>query len=126
VDVAHQRDDVVLGLRGRDRLEIPLQRLDAARLDRGLVHPGTIEVGDFLLHRAGRGRVRCELVDERAHVDLGLVAQRVENAVARLVGRHLERRDPRTVDVAVEVVAGLHGGVHRREVDAERANGRLL
>ncbi len=122
VDVAHEPNDVGLRSRGGDRFEIGFERLDAARFDRRFVHPRRVKVGNLLPHGAGGGRRRGELVEQRAHVDLGLVAQRVEDAVARLVGRHRKRRYPLAVDVAVEVVAGLHGGVHRRKVDAECAD----
>ncbi len=124
VDVAHQLDDVGLGPRGGDRVEVGFQRLDAARLDGGFVHPGVVEVDDLLLHRAGDGRRRASSSSSVRTSALGLVAQRVEHAIAGLVSRHRERRDPLAVDVFVKVVAGLHRGVHRRGIDAERAEGR--
>ena len=124
----HQPDQVGLGRRRVDCREVGAQRLETARLDARLVHPRRVEVGDLLADRAGWSRCPSELIDQRADVRLGLVAQRVEHAEARLVRRDDGRREPFAVHVAEEVVPRLHRRVHLGGVDAEgaeRRRGRL-
>jgi hypothetical protein len=103
-------------------IKVWLQRFDAARLERRFIHPARIEVrrlGDVAASRRG---CRSEAVDDALHVVLGFLAQRIEGAVARLVFRHLERREPRAVGIFEEVVARLHGRVSIGEIDAEFAD----
>ena len=57
-------------------------------------------------------------------VGFGLVTERFEHAVARLVGWDLDRRQPLPVHVAEEVVARLDRPIHLARVDAEGAEHR--
>ena len=109
----------------RDRgyaLELGLQRLDTARIACFPVEERFVQVTDLLFIRAFREVAACRLLDDGLDGFLRFVAQLVEDAVARLVCRHLGVFDPGAVDVGEKVVAGTDARVHRREVYA--ANGR--
>ena len=72
---------------------------------------------------AGLGLRFLEIGEQRLEVAVGLLAGDPEPADVRTVGRDLGRVHPSAVGVGVEVVAGLHRGVHRRLVDAELGAG---
>ncbi len=87
------------------------ERGRAQRVHAPGVHEAGVQVADLALDRPGlrlRGR---GLLDDRAHVLLGLLAQHVERAVGGPVGRDLGGGEPAAVDVAEEVVLGPDRGV---------------
>ncbi len=103
-----------------DAVEVGLERGDAESLDARRVHVGGVVVADLAgvgVHDGAAGGV----LDDGADVGLGPLAEQVEGAVARAVGRDLDGVEPGAVDVAEEVVLGADLGVHGLGVDAEGA-----
>ncbi len=110
---------------GRDPVKLRLQRLDAARVARLHVEVRLVEIADFLLVGALGKVARSRHFDDGFYVFLRLLAQFVERAVTRLVGRHFEFRQPLAVDVGKEVIARANVRVDIRQVDTgNRFRGR--
>src|SRR5690606_41242324 len=73
-------DGVLVGQRV-DRRQLGLQRLDALRIDPGLVHAGGPQVTDDLLH-AGGGGVRAGLFGQLLLDGVGALVEHFERAPA--------------------------------------------
>src|SRR5690606_23384690 len=123
--------DLGVGLQGGDAVQARLDRRQAGRLDRRLVHAGGEEIADLLLHAAGRPlAVGGGLGDLVLHFQRTL-AEHGEGAPGGAVARHRVGGQPLAVDEAVEVLAGADRGIqilgaqgnrlhrHRREVDLQ-------
>ena len=127
--VGQPGDDVRGRLQAVDSREVGLDRLVAGFLDGRFVHARAIEPADLLLDRAGLGLIgvlRRFLGDFVLRFE-AVLAQLVERAPARAVGRNRILRDPDRVDVTVEVGAGIDGLVdfaHVERARGERAAGR--
>jgi hypothetical protein len=110
VGLAHEsRERVLVGECGH-ALQIRLQRLVVARLDRGFVHEAAIHAAE----RAGRRR----LLDDGANLRLRPVEDVEADAGGRLVGRDLGPPFPAAVDELIEILGGLGRAIHRRQVHA--------
>ena len=124
-ELAGQRDDVTGIRHRRDPREVVGERADAERLDGRLVHEARVEVADLGRDGARLGGAGRDLLDDRAHVLLGGLAQHVEGAVAAAVLGDLRRREPPAVDVCEQVVLGPDVGVDGGGVDTG-SHGRWL
>ena len=82
------------------------------RFEARLVHHAGVEIGN-LLRRGPRARpfLRRQLLDNGAHGRVGLIGQLDEGAVGDAIDRHLGRRQPAAVHIAVEVVLRADRGI---------------
>ena len=87
------------------------------------IHVGRKQITDLLLITALRMPPGGGLLDDLPHVLLGLIPQDAKAPVAAFIGGNLRLRQPATVDVAEEVIAGANGRIHVALIDA-RAQGR--
>ena len=105
------------------RVQLRLQRGDAARLDAVLVHVGCVEVGDLAFVRAGLRIGLLQPLHQVGQALLRLLEDVEAGAQAGAVGRDLGGPLPGAVRVFVEVVAGLDRLVDAGEVDAGGGRG---
>ncbi len=113
---------------GGDPVERRLQRGEALRLDRRLVHEGRIEGADAPRIGVGRRTGPRRILDDRARPVARQVVEDLEAAEARPVGGDRGPLRPAAVGVGVEIVARPDRPVHAGGVEAERAilrRGRL-
>ena len=96
---------------GGDCGQMRLERLHAAGFDRGLIHVGVVEVGDFAGVGARRRAGLRGLFNDGGDVFAAAIGEDGEDADAGAIGGNLGAGDPSAVGVAVEIVAGLDGAI---------------
>ena len=116
--ITHRGGNFFMAGQARDAVQIGLRRLQAARLDGVLIHPGIVQIADFLLGAARRGVRGRGFLNNLAHLLLGFVRQRGEGAVIGLVRRNFRRFQPFAVYIFIEIVARIDRRIHRLEVHA--------
>ena len=119
VGAAHERRHVRVAPGGGDGVEPGLRGCEAEALDGRGVEVAAVVVADLLRDAAGRGAGR-QCLDDGAHLLVRALAELLERAPARVVGRDLLAVEPVPFRVAIEVIAGLDGRVARAEVEAPR------
>jgi hypothetical protein len=112
VQVGDERGDARGVLDGIDAREFGRQGLAALGLERAFVEEAGVQAGDLGKVRIGGIHHPGQLVHQRAQLVLHGVAQRIEAAVAALVGRNLRGVEPLAVDESEEVVLGPHAPIH--------------
>ncbi len=112
-DLGRQRR---LALQRRDPRQLAVERLQAARVDRRLVHAGGIVGADLLRVGIGRRRLLRRLEDAVQHVTV-VLHQLAEAAPLGLVGGNRVVLHPGAAGVLVEVGARTHGLIHRRRIE---------
>ena len=114
---AHERAHGLGQLRARvarlDDVQVGAQRGGAGLLDGVLVKELRPQGRDARCVRVVEG-ARGRVLGNCAGIFLGCVAQCVEGAIHRAVGRDFVGRQPGPVHVAVKIVLGAHGAVHVR------------
>src|SRR5690606_27027675 len=115
---AERAHEALAALRGAHELEVGLERHGPRGLDRVGVHEACEQVADLRLDARGGRALRGGLLDDLAHVDLGLVVQATERPVARAVRGDLVGVEPGPVDVPEQVVPRVGPVVEGGRVDA--------
>ena len=124
VRAAHEPRQILVGMRGGDRIQPRLRRRQPRALDGRAVQVGAIVVTDLLRAAAVR-RLRGQRLDDPAHLLLGALVELVKGTPAGAVGWNLMGVDPQAVGIAVEIVSGPHAGVAGGEIQAPRADLRV-
>ena len=101
----------------RDVVERRVEWRDAALLDRRLVQVARVVVANLALVGSGGRLARRCLFEQPSGALLRLLAENVEDAVARAIGWNLRVLEPGSVRIVIEVVARGDRHVHRRVVD---------
>ena len=120
ISVARSALSVTASMRANDRGE----RREAPFLEPRLVHEAVVEIANLLRLRPRR-RVRrsSDVLDDPSELFLGVIAELVERAVARLVGRQLECIEPLAIDRTVEIVLRPRAGIDVLQIDAGHRQG---
>ena len=116
-----------VGRQGLDARKLRRQGRDAPLLASFEIHKGREKIANLLLIASLGMPARGRLLDDLPYVLLGLVPEDAKAPVAALIGGNLRLREPATVDVTEEVIAGANGGIHIVLIDAGaqgRARGR--
>ena len=106
-EAAHLAGELLVGGAGVNRVEVGAQGSGTGFLDGVLVQELSPQCGDAVRVRIIQGAVGCVLGD-CARVLFGCVAQRVERSVHGAVRGDRVGRQPRAVDVAIEIVLRAH------------------
>ncbi len=95
-----------------DPAEFRGERLDSQFVDASLVHAGSIEVADLLLHRRAFEIVDGGLFQNSAQDGAIAIRQLIENTPAGLVGGNGIVGHPGSAGVLIKVDAGIDRRVH--------------
>ncbi|SIA88020.1 Uncharacterised protein [Mycobacteroides abscessus subsp. abscessus] len=115
-EAAHLTGELLVGGAGVDRVEVGAQGSGTGFFDGVLVEELSPQCGDAVRIRIVQRAIGCVLGD-CARVLLGCVAQRVERPVHGAVCGDRVGRQPRAVDVAIEIVLWTHRRIDVRGVE---------
>ena len=115
--LADPRGQRALVADGRDGGELVVERREALRLDRLLVHVAGVVIANLALVRSRRGGAGCGRLEHRVRALLRQVEEHRPGAGAAAIGRDLGLLQPRAVGVPEEIVAGRDRRIHAGPVN---------